>query len=274
MKTLFKALIAFTLSFTVISCTENPRDKAMAYLNEARNAAEIGNDSVAKAYIDSIDINYPNEIAIRRQADTLMWQIDYRYLTGILPVIDSELDSINSIVPTLTKNFKFIKHEEYQDLGIFEHKLLRLENNAERCYLKVTVDEHGKPEIISNYTGAKKTHNEVKISVDSTSVESGIIPSENISVFSDGGIYKEMMIIDSETTKNILLFITQNQDNRVKVTLLGDNTRYYYYLTKNERTAIAQTCELAQTLSQLVKLVDAQVKTSQKIEHLKRKLSY
>lgn len=273
MKTILKTSFVLML-LLMASCTTTDKEKAMAYLTEARYAAENGNDSIAVALIDSIDIKYPKEIEIRRQGDTLMWQIDYKRLSAILPVINSEIDSLNELIPNLAKDFKFLKNEYYQDFGIFEPKTLLLENNTGRCFLKVTTDEHGKAEIISNYTGTKASHNTITISVDSVSVSTGVIKEENISAFNYDDIYKELIIIDENTSKNILLFVYQNQDNKIKVTLSGDNTQYHYYLTKTERTAFAKTHLLSQALSQLVKLVDAQTKTDQKTEYLKTKLNY
>lgn len=255
------------------SCKPSAHEMALAEIEKTKQFITNNQDSIALEIIDSIHIKYRTDVDVRRLADTLRWDIEYRHAVTTLPQVDSALALLQERMPQLTKPFRFIKNDEYQSVGSFEHYKLRTENNTGRCYLKPSVDEQGKFSITSNYIGKKADHTVVRISVDSVSVETLVAPSSNISQFVDVDTYHEIIVFDKELLNGIDAFIANNSESRIKVSLVGDGQPYHYYLTPTEREILAQSYELAIALADLNRLTDQQLRLSQKIELLKIRLN-
>ena len=269
-----KKFIYLLLTVLVImgSCKPSAHEMALAEIEKTKQFIANNQDSAALEIIDSIHVKYRTDVDVRRMADTLRWDIEYRHAVVTLPQIDSALANLQERLPQLTKPFRFIKNEEYQSVGSFEHYKLRTENNTARCYLKPSVNEQGKFAITSNYIGKKAEHTVVRVSVDSVWVETLVAPSSNISQFVDVDTYHEIIVFDNELLNGIDAFIANNSENRIKVSLLGDGQPYHYYLTPTEREILAQSYELAIALADLTRLTDQQLRLSQKIELLKHRL--
>ena len=271
-----KSNIFYILLITIslfASCKPSNHELALAEIKKIKQLIAENKDSIALTNIDSIHTHYRTDVAVRRMADTLRWDIEYRHAIIALPQVDSALNKLQTRLPELTKPFRFIKNGEYQTIGAFEHRQLRTENNTSRCYLKPSIDEHGKFTLTSYYIGTKAQHTVVRATVDSLSVETLTAPSSNISQFVDVDEYKEIIIYDNELLNNIHSFIADNQDNRIKISLLGDGQPYHYYLTPTERNILAQSYELSIALTDLNRLTDQQLRLSQKIELLKIRLN-
>ena len=265
--------LLLTIVAIMSSCKPSVHEMALAEIEKTKQFIAENQDSIALSILDSIHIKYRTDVAVRRMADTIRWDIEYRHAVKTLPTVDSLLSDLQARLPEITKQFRFIKNEEYQTIGAFEHRKLRTENNTSRCYLKPTIDEHGKFALTSYYIGTKAQHTVVRATVDSLSVETLVAPSSNISQFVDVDEYKEIIIYDNELLNNIHSFIADNQDNRIKISLLGDGQPYHYYLTPTERNILAQSYELSIALTDLNRLTDQQLKLSQKIELLKMRLN-
>ena len=271
-----KSNIFYILLITIslfASCKPSNHELALAEIEKIKQLIAENKDSIALANIDSIHTHYRTDVAVRRMADTLRWDIEYRHAIINLPQVDSALSELQTRLPELTKPFRFIKNEEYQSIGSFEHRQLRTENNTSRCYLKPSIDEHGNFTITSYYIGTKAQHAVVRITVDSMAVETHTAPSSNITQFVDLEEYREIIVFDKNLLNGIDKFIADNKDNRIKVSLLGDGQPYHYYLTPTERTLLAQSYELAIALSDYTRLTDQQLRLSQKIELLKIRLN-
>ncbi len=256
----------------IVSCKPSEHELALAEINETKQLIANNCDDEALIRIDSIHVRYRKDVAVRRMADTLRWNIEYRHAVKNLPIVDSTLADLQARLPELTKPFRFIKNEEYQNIGSFEHRLLRTENNTSRCYLKPSTDEHGNFTITSYYLGTKDSHTTIRATVDSVFVETLVAPSSNISQFVDMDMYREIMVFDKNLLNGIDKFIANNKENRIKISLLGDGQPYHYYLTPTERDILSQSYELSVALTDLKHLTDQQLKLSQKIELLKHRL--
>ena len=265
--------VLLTILAIMGSCKPSAHEMALAEIEQSKQFIAENKDSIALSILDSIHIKYRTDVDVRRMADTIRWDIEYRHAVKTLPTVDSLLADLQARLPELTKPFRFIKNEEYQSIGSFEHRQLRTENNTSRCYLKPSIDEHGNFTITSYYIGTKAQHAVVRITVDSLSVETHTAPSSNITQFVDLEEYREIIVFDKNLLNGIDKFIANNKDNRIKVSLLGDGQPYHYYLTPTERTLLAQSYELAIALSDYTRLTDQQLRLSQKIELLKIRLN-
>ena len=131
-----KSNIFYILLITIslfASCKPSNHELALAEIEKIKQLIAENKDSIALANIDSIHTHYRTDVAVRRMADTLRWDIEYRHAIIALPQIDSALNELQTRLPELTKPFRFIKNEEYQTIGAFEHRQLRTENNTSRC---------------------------------------------------------------------------------------------------------------------------------------------
>ena len=272
---MIKKIIYFllVLPLFIASCKPSAHEMALAEIEKTKQFIAQNQDSAALDCIDSIHVHYRTDVAVRRMADTLRWDIEYRHAIITLPQIDSALGELQTLLPELTKPFRFIKNEEYQTIGAFEHRQLRTENNTSRCYLKPSINEHGEFTITSYYLGTKASHTTIRATVDSIFVETLVAPSSNISQFVDVDMYREIIVFDTPLLNGIDKFIADNNSNRIKISLLGDGQPYHYYLTPTERNILAQSYELSVALSELTRLTDQQLKLSQKIELLKIRLN-
>ena len=113
------------LPLFIVSCKPSAHELALAEIEKTKQFIAEKQDSAALACIDSIHINYRTDVAVRRMADTLRWDIEYRHAITTLPQIDSALEDLQARLPELTKPFRFIKNDEYQTIGAFEHRQLR-----------------------------------------------------------------------------------------------------------------------------------------------------
>lgn len=257
----------------MVCCKPSEHEMALTKINEIKQLIAENHKQDALNKIDSIHIIYKKDIAIRRIADTLRWEIELEQSIERLPLIDSALANVQARLPEITKAFRYIKNEDYQDIGHFEHRQLRTENNTTRCYLKPSISEQGAMTITSYYLGTKASHTTVRVTIDSLSVETQVAPKSNISQFIDVDMYREIIVFDSKLMNGIDSFIAKNKDNRIKISLIGNGQPYHYYLTPTERNILTQSYDLSIALSDFTRLTNEQLKLSQKIELLKQRLN-
>lgn len=270
-----KPLIILLVITVLAACGKTDKEKAEEYLKRAELMAETGNTEEALKLTDSIDVLFPMEVAVRRSADTIEWKIEFEKLETILPATEDSLQTVQELLPQLTKLFRFKKDDKYQDVGTFEHRLLQTENNVNRCYLKPATDEHGNLMLTSCYIGKKSKHNKLRITAgDDFYTETTEAKDTEIVRFEDEEYFREIIVWKGEDVKNLFLFIKDNRDKKIKVTLTGENNnKYIYHLTNAEKEAFSLTYDLSEALSDMRQLTDIQLKITQKIEYLKTKLA-
>lgn len=261
------AVCAATVLMT--ACSPSAHEQAMSYIGRAKAAMNEGDTAAAQLLADTVHAVFPKEIAARRCADTITWRIEYSRLLRLLPTMANQLRISDSLFNAVSPKFKFYKDEKYEDIGHFEHRLLVTEKGVGRCYLKPTVDEHGVVSVTSHYIGAKASHTGFSVSADDIGISADT--DTDISSFDDEGTFHEIMTPSADRSLDIVRFVSENADNKVKVSLLGKP--YFYYLNASEKTAFRETFVLHQALNNIHKLNDSELRAQQKLEILKRKLS-
>ena len=91
------------------SCKPSAHEMALAEIEKTKQFIANNQDSIALEIIDSIHIKYRTDVDVRRLADTLRWDIEYRHAVTTLPQVDSALALLQERMPQLTKPFRFIK---------------------------------------------------------------------------------------------------------------------------------------------------------------------
>lgn len=265
MKQLF---LSITVCTVLAACGPTEHDQAVKYAEKAREALEKGDTATALCLADTIHANFPKETAVRRMADTLVWHIEYDRLTQSLPTLSRQIKSADSVFTAISPKFKFYKDVKYEDTGHFEHRLLVTEKGVNRCYLKPEVDERGTVSVASHYIGAHAEHTGFAVVVGDYAISTG--EDLDISKFDDEETYHEIMTPSDEKSLDMMRFIAEHADERVRVILEGKP--YTYYLNTSEKQAFRESFILHKALDNLYKLNDSELRTQQKIEILKRKL--
>lgn len=252
-------------------CRKSATELAMEYVDRATTAAANYDTVSALALIDSVHALFPKEVSVRRKADTLEWRMDYARLTNSLPEVARKIAYSDSVIEGLGAKFRFFKNEKYEDVGHFEHRLLRTEGGVARCYLKPSVDEHGVAALASYYVGQKAEHKGFWIETGDVVIGRVEPGAGDVSRFDDEGEYHEIMQAGDEQASELLRAVYEHRDERIKVVLEGGGG-YTYYLTAGERAAIADSYVLHMAMRTLYEMNDLELRTQQRIEMLKRKL--
>jgi hypothetical protein len=271
----FKYLCIPALILLMISCNGKAKKEALAdaQLKEIELLIESNALSVARIKIDSIHSQFPKLVAQRRLAvafaDTIQRRESARtlaYCDSMLIVKKFELDSIQSF-------FKFEKNEKYQENGNFVYKSQITEQNAGRNYLKSYVDEKGNLFVVSHVVGTKIKQRSVMLSVGDYFASTDTVKTKGeLHSFNVDGMYYESLTFKNETENGITQFVAQNISERIKVILSGDR-KLEYYLSLNDKKAIATTYHLWIIKQDLIQLEHEILKAQMRIGNIKVKYS-
>lgn len=255
------------------SCAKSDEELAAEYYAKADTAYNAGHENAALLFIDTIHSAFPKVISVRRMADTLTWRIELEQMERSLPYLDSLMSARQAQVPEATKNFTFVKDERYQDIGEFEHRTLRTENNTGRCYLKPHTNERGDFLLTSYYVGTQASHSIIKVSIGDVYKETLPAEPSDINSYTDLGQFHETIILPTEKLNGIPQFIAENSGEKIRITLEGEKGgSYSYYLNKTEKAIFLDTYRLSALLSEINGLNSQYNKASKKASYLKSKL--
>ena len=159
------------------------------------------------------------------------------------------------------------------DIGEFEHRTLRTENNTGRCYLKPHTNERGDFLLTSYYVGTQASHSIIKVSIGDVYKETLPAEPSDINSYTDLGQFHETIILPTEKLNGIPQFIAENSGEKIRITLEGEKGgSYSYYLNKTEKAIFLDTYRLSALLSEINGLNSQYNKASKKASYLKSKL--
>ena len=98
---MIKKIIYFllVLPLFIASCKPSAHEMALAEIEKTKQFIAEKQDSAALNCIDSIHIRYRTDVAVRRMADTIRWDIEYRNAVKTLPTVDSLLADLQARLP-------------------------------------------------------------------------------------------------------------------------------------------------------------------------------
>ncbi|MBR4434423.1 MAG: hypothetical protein IKS80_07975 [Bacteroidaceae bacterium] len=257
------AVVLF-LSLFLLSCAENVEKSAGRFLTAAKTAFDAGRFDEAKANIDSIKVVCPKAFEARKAGIALLRQVELAEARRTYAYTDSLLAISVARAEELTPRFTFEKDAQYQDIGRYSAPSQKLEQNAQRCYLRATVDEHGRMVLTSFWRGAAYIHHHaVKVYVGDTFAQT---PARTDTYESSDALAKTERndYVLGETDGDVIQWIALHAGQAVKVDYLGDKT-YTTTLTASDTRAIADVYELAQALQAVHKLSVMQDETTRRI---------
>ena len=77
---MIKKIIYFllVLPLFIASCKPSAHEMALAEIEQSKQFIAENQDSIALSILDSIHIKYRTDVDVRRMADTIRWDIEYR----------------------------------------------------------------------------------------------------------------------------------------------------------------------------------------------------
>ena len=165
-----------------------------------------------------------------------------------LAYYDSLYQTLLPIADSLIKEFQYEKNEKYEQTGKYTHRLLRTTQNTSRNYIQAYVKDNASTEVKFFYYGAKPADlHEVILSADSLSLL-------------------------QEDAIRCLHFIDVYSANRVRVSLVGSQSRAVFYISDNDKKALMSTYRLGITMRDLRDLETHIRLTSLQIEKYQKRL--
>lgn len=242
--------IIFVLLFLIGCNTKQEQARqAQALIDRAAELVICGKNNAAKLRLDSVHSLYPKCINQRRAAQSLMDSIVYIEAIQTLNYSDSLLQILLPQVDSILKNFNNEKQSDYENVGRYVHKLLPTNRNIARCFLQAYVSEDFHTILKSYYYGTTIRHQQVALSAN----DNQITISGTTHSFNDENSTYEILTANEDEALFALQFIANNADERIKVTLHGEQD-YIYYLNSNEKKALLQTYQLAILMNDIHRL--------------------
>jgi hypothetical protein len=275
MKILKSGLVLLLTIPAIAGCGE--REEAKQRLEEAKTMYENKAFAAAKNLIDTINLRYPHEIEIRKEALTLMRLVERGECERNIAYCDSVLPICLEEAEVLKKGFVFEKDTAYDDIGKYVRKTMTIERNVERSYIRCGVNEEGEMYIASVYFGSNPIHHTgLKFSInDGTFAETPSIPY-------DGGVNYRFKDMDNTTevvtykgenckTSANFVFVTDEKE-RIKAEYTGGKP-FSLYLSDNDKKDIKATCKLAMLLSEINAMQKEKIRSEKKIKRIDEKLN-
>jgi hypothetical protein len=266
------------LLWTILILTGCGEEKeARQRLEEAKTMYENKAFAAAKSLIDTINLRYSHEIEIRKEALTLMrlaergeCERNVAYCDSLLPIRLEEAE-------VLKKGFAFEKDTAYNDIGKYIPKMMTIERNVERSYIRCGVNEEGEMYIASVYFGSNPiNHTGLKFSInDGTLAETPSIPYDGgVNYrFKDMGNTTEVVTYKGEHCKTIAHFVfVIDEKERIKAEYTGGKT-FFLYLSDRDKKDIKATYELAMTLSDINAMQKEKIRSEKRIRLIDEKLN-
>lgn len=231
-------------------------EQAQIHLQQADSFFSKQELNGAKMQIDSINKLFPKQVAIRKKARTILYNIqliEYKnnliYADSVIKIKQLELDSV-------LKNFTLEKNKDYQDIGNYIYNNQRTENKIGSTFIKGYVDEKGLLYLSSNYCSeAPIKHFSAKFSIGDVSVETEEVRDDGFNhSFKDEDKTFERVIYKSIANKDIATLVQQNSGKTIVVTLQGEKRKSSFCLTSNEKRVISEAYNLSIILSDLKNL--------------------
>ncbi len=245
-----KNLILTAIACLALSCGENIEEKASHHLDNAQEAFQNGNYNVAKQEIDSIRILYPKAFNTRKKGIGLMQQVEEAEQLRTIEYENGMIEQATAAFEKIRSGFAYEKDEQYQDLGLYTIKSQAVARNADRAYVRAQVDERGKMTLISCWCGNSYIHhNQVRFAIGELYAETPV--SDDRHEFKDLGVCYERLSFLNGQDGGASAFIAAHKDENITFSVINGKSRGKYYLSKEDRYAIAQLYDLSLILSSL-----------------------
>jgi hypothetical protein len=253
------------------SCSSKQKD-AKSYLSAAREFYQLGNYESAKLQIDSIKIKFPKAFDEIKEGHMLMQQIRTSENQRNIAYCDSMLQVTNAAIEKAMLAFSLQKDPQYQEIGNYIPKLTPSTQLFTRNTLRSGVSEDGKIYLESIVVGQNIGHRQVRASLSDGSY------AETLPVTSDGLNYSfntiegryEIVKYTGKDENGVSNFISVYKNEPITIQCIGRKT-ISFSLSKNEKEAISQSCELSSLLLERERLKMEKEKSETLLRYLQEK---
>lgn len=237
-------LLALVASLTFSNCAEDVEKSAKPYLTRAQEFYANKQYALSKLQIDSIKTLYPKAFEARKQAQSLLLEVELAEARTSKHYTDSLLAEAQDKATTLAATLYLDKDVQYQDYGSYYAARHRTEKNVGKTYLRPqTSEKDGAFTITAFYRGKPLGAHTLRFTAsDGSYVE--LQPTANPYVMSDATGRTERT--DFAATPDVAHFVTQHTN--IKVTVIGDNGKAQIPFAKADAETLPQVADLAAAL--------------------------
>jgi hypothetical protein len=237
-------LLALVASLTFSNCAEDVEKLAQPYLTRAQQSYETRQFALAKLQIDSIKELYPKAFEARKQAQTLLLEVELAEARTSKHYTDSVLAEAQDKATTLAAALYLDKDTKYQDYGTYYAAHHRTEKNVGKNYLRPQANEKdGTFTITAYYRGKPIGAHTLRFAAPDGSYAE-LQPVAEPYVMSDATGRTERT--DFIATPDVAHLVGQYPT--AKVILIGNNGKAQIPFAKAEAQALAQVADLATAL--------------------------
>jgi hypothetical protein len=222
--------------------------------------------------IDSIKIKFPKAFDEIKEGHMLMQQIRTSENQRNIAYCDSMLQVTNAAIEKAMLAFSLQKDPQYQEIGNYIPKLTPSTQLFTRNTLRSGVSEDGKIYLESIIVGQNIGHRQVRASLSDGSY------AETLPVTSDGLNYSfntiegryEIVKYTGKDENGVSNFISLYKNEPITIQCIGRKT-ISFSLSKNEKEAISQSCELSSLLLERERLKLEKEKSETLLRYLQEK---
>jgi hypothetical protein len=257
------------------SCENREKCDSEALFGRIQSSVEQQQFNLAKQQIDSLNTLYRENIALRKEANRVLYKIELAelewnmaYFSTLIPRKKLEMDSI-------FQYFTFDKTEPYQNEGEYVHRAIARANNPTATYLKTHLKDSGEVFLISIYCSWQDCpYQSVRVSSGDFFVASPEISLYKASnyAFSDGSLRWRMLLFSEKESLEIIRFIAAHADEEITVSLLGKDCSHEYVLEEKYKKAIHDTYYLSALIREVRDLRVSVENTKKQIANAKQKI--
>jgi len=265
-------LFFFLLFFS--ACKNHKPKLPDTYLRQANKLFQESNTTLAKTYLDSVHILFPENIDARKKAVHMMYKVEFKEENRNLQYYDSVFTLRKRNLDSCRSKFVLVRDTIYENSAVYVH-VEQKNNDYPRTRLKCEIAMNGDVTLTSVYGG------QVPIKHTSFKVSSGDVFAETLRVpideafnysFKDLGVTWEFVTYVPKVQNGTLLFIYKYADKNIKVTLNGDH-KYIFYLEKLDKSIIKESVDFAIIVRDVDLLKRNISKSKAKIELLRKRMA-
>lgn len=266
-----KTIILASVAWLMTACAEDVERPAQEYLNRAQVSYSSKQYHTAKLQIDSIKTMHPKAFETRKQAQTLLLQVELAESTDNKVYTDSLLQDMRDKVAPLAEKLYLDKDVRYQEVGNYYAASQRIEKNVGRSYLRPQVDERGRHSItVFNRGKAIAAHQLRFTAADGTFVE--VAATEQPYVTSDATGRTERVDFVPNPIGAVGSFVKLHSNKKIKVELIGDKGKATIPFANNDAAAMINVYELATLLTAVGELEKQQQELERRIEFFTKRI--
>ncbi len=253
------------------SCNSSEK-KAEALYAEAVGMYEHGDYAAAKLMVDSIKATYPKAFATRKKSISLMQRVELGEQLMSLAYLDSLEAVERGQFMQIKDNYKFIKNEDYQDIGLFIVPGQDLSRNLNRTMLYVSVDENGVMKLTSILCGSSIDHRSIKVVLKADGTFASTKSTNMFYASTHLGLSTEKAEFEvGSSDDGVAAFIADNKDRAMDIECHGTGVARRQ-LTRQEIDAVVKIGELAAVLASLHEIKEQKREVNNRLEFIKSRM--